>query len=391
MAESVVQYPYALDESNKLVFIEDVDRETRREHLYHCPNCGQKMEPRQGEHNAWHFAHDHHKCGVESYVHKTAKYIIKERFNDSNKSFVIGLSTKRQCMFLESCNYRDGECNCHSIYKEYDLKQYYDLPAEEEITVPTTAKGTLFRPDVLLRSNSPKRKEIFIEVFHKSRSKEKKINSGYPIIEIHIKDLIALRHLETFICLKESKDICFYNFKSLMISPEQIEKEIRDNLASNDVKVTDYVLPPCKRSEQYKRNQQPLRRYILYKSGKSFDSGIYESELNYHHSSALLDITYNTANSLTAISPERILAKKFMDYRTCSFCHHCLTSPETDITWCNIRKNGSSRKGTFDMQKGTYCSFFEWRPPNGIPNYMYESDLYKEPVEGVDYVIWINS
>lgn len=53
---SSIQYPFAFDENNNLVFIEDIDPEHRHNHTYHCPNCGHEMTPRLGPHNAKHFA-----------------------------------------------------------------------------------------------------------------------------------------------------------------------------------------------------------------------------------------------------------------------------------------------------------------------------------------------
>ena len=52
-----IQYPYAFDEDNNLVFIGDVVKEHRYDHVYHCPNCGGEMLPRLGEHNEHCFAH----------------------------------------------------------------------------------------------------------------------------------------------------------------------------------------------------------------------------------------------------------------------------------------------------------------------------------------------
>lgn len=76
-----IQYPFAYDEKDSLVCIDDVLKENRYEHKYHCPCCGHEMEPRLGDHNAHCFAHvSGRKCGKETYVHHMAKQILEEKF-----------------------------------------------------------------------------------------------------------------------------------------------------------------------------------------------------------------------------------------------------------------------------------------------------------------------
>lgn len=386
---TTIQYPYACDEKNNLVYIGDVDRDTRREHEFHCPNCGQKMEARQGEHNAWHFAHgENHKCGEESYIHKMAKLIIANRFNDSNKPFMIRLGVEPICKEYETCqDYDEYVCQIfhRSEQRDFDLRQYYTLPAQMESDV--TDIDSLYRPDILLKSPDPRRRDIFVEIHYKHKSSEKKLSSSYPVIEIRVFGMEDLKKLEERIVFSDSDDdVVLYGFKPVRLSPEDIGRVIREGLIKDHVPIQDSYLPKCLWSAASKRHEYHLRRFTLYKSGKSWNDGIYENELDRHHPSAVLDITYDFDKLSSPLNLEVIAAKKYRPYRTCHFCHHCETWGDTGTTWCKIRKNGSTQKGTFDEKKGTYCYNFEWYHPDSP----YEETSGKDPVEGVDYVVWLN-
>lgn len=392
MAEKVVQYPYAIDETDKLVFIEDVDRDTRREHLYRCPNCGQKMEPRQGEYNAWHFAHDHHKCGLESYIHKTAKHILAQRFNEGGAPLSIKLSNDK-CRKADECkDYDQFLCKCSPyapklfVYKEYCLTDHYKV-ALEEVTIKND-DGSSFRPDVVLKSDEPAWKYIFIEICYKHKSSERKINSGNPIIEIDIDDIYRLTWLAEEKCFTDrSHCVHLYGFKTIKgVEPTVLIDAIKQQYAEEpEFHISDESLPMCGRSAAFFRSQQNLRRITLYKSGKMFENGIYENEVGRHHPAAVMDITYDSSKLTSYFDPLSLFAKKDEHYRSCRCCNHCVTSGLTDSTYCDLGKNGTTWKGTFNEQRSKYCSFFEWRHPNPV----FDPTPVKELVEGVDYQIWV--
>ena len=382
-----IQYPYAYDENNNLIHIEDVERETRREHQYYCPNCGQKMAPCQGEYNAWHFAHDNHKCGLESYIHKTAKLILVQRFREGRSP----LSIRIMNIDVSSCK-KAKECTdydpfiCHFaysvlpeslLYSDYCLTDHYKN-AIEEATVGD------YRPDVLLRSEDSRWKDFFIEFNYRHRSSESKIKSGFPIIEIDLYGLEDLKWLKIVTILSEDDGRShLYGFKAKQgLDPEVIQESIRKYLAECDCPVDDERLPMCGRSDAYWRDQQTLRRINLYKSGKTYESGLYENERNTHHPGAVMDITYDSSIINTWFNAKVLFAKKDRNYRTCYCCSHCAKSEMTDSIYCDLGKNGTSWKGTFNHQKGTYCSLFEWKP-------LFDVDQEKQLIEGVDYQIWV--
>ncbi len=363
----------------------DVEREHRYDHTYHCPNCGHPMLPRLGEHNAKCFAHDkNHKCGVESYIHSAAKVILAKRFNERAQPFKIGFAPERPCKKSKSCrDYDPYRCNCRKKILEYDLSIYYDLPAEIEVDLMEPDGETHFRPDVLLKSADPKRQDIFLEVYHKHKSSKEKIASGHQIIEIRVKNMFDLPSLATIECFMEGKDVDFYGFKPSCVTPDQIVEDKYQIMVEQGIYgVADSSLPVCKQSAEYKRMNYHLQRLVIYRSGKTYQTGVYEYETDKHHPTAVMDITFE--RRYHSYDYQRILARKDNRARFCDFCEHCIRWGITENVWCNIGKNGSKQKNTFNKMKGTQCPYFVWRKS--------DDDISAEKllVEGVDYVIWFN-
>lgn len=377
-----LQYPYATDESNNLIHIASVSEDSRKNTEYRCPNCGGAMQPCLGSRNAHYFRHHKdQKCGIESYIHKVAKTIIINRFNAPHSTFLVGFSPNRQCKAYDQCKHSDHNCHLTPEYREYDLKDQYDLPAKAEVNF-VDENGT-FRPDIILTSSKSNRKPIFIEVYHKHKSSESKVDSGNYIIEIKVKTLEDLRSLETGI-LQEGDAISFLNFKNINVSPTDIEKEIIDISKENGLRYSERVLPYCRKSIKARREESNIRRLTLYKSGKTFGTGILDREVNEHNDNALMDITYNIQSVPYDFNPHVVLAKLHIEARNCYLCDHCVRTEE--VTWCNIVKNGSTRKGTFKVEKGQKCSFFKW---HDYLNYLYDS-YSTDILEGKDFKIWIN-
>ena len=381
-----IQYPYAFDEDNNLVFIGDVEKERRYDHVYHCPNCGGEMLPRLGEHNEHCFAHaGNQKCSGESYLHKAAKLLLARRFNERSKPFKIGLTSERLCARIGECQEQSYNCHLLPEYKEYDLMELYDLPAEVEVDILEPDGETHFTPDAMLRSSSPERADIFIEVYYKHKVTKEKVESGHQIIEIRVRELADMKALEDTECFKESKDIVFYNFKPRKATPEQIEAAIRQCAKENDFWNCEGALPPCKQSRETKRQQSDLRRLTLFRSGKVFDEGIFEDERGTHRPSALMDIVYEAYAGFTQYGLLGVMAQNDGRARICDLCEYCIKSGFDSVTWCKLVKNGSSRKGTFDPLKGPKCQFFEW-PKNSPLSLLMDNILAEQD----KYAIWIS-
>lgn len=378
-----LKYPYAIDESNNMIHIASVSEDSRKNSSYRCPNCGGKMQACLGSKNAHYFRHDvqEQKCGLEGYIHKVAKTIIVNRFNSPQSSFIIGFSPKRQCKVYDKCEHSDYSCLLTPEYREYNLKAQYDLPAKAEENY--SDEDGIFRPDIILSSSNSSRKPIFIEVYHIHKSSERKVDSGNLIIEVKIKTFEDLKLLETGV-LQESDSIRFLNFKSIFLSPDDIVKDIVEISKENGLRFSERLLPYCRKSIKALREESNIRRLTLYKSGKTFGTGILDNEVNEHNSNALMDITYNIQSVPRDFDPHMVLAKSHMEARNCYLCNHCVRTE--DVTWCNIVKNGSTRKGTFKVEKGKRCSFFKW---HDYLNYLYDS-YSADILEGKDFKIWIN-
>ena len=172
-----VKYSYCLDENGNLVHVEDLKDETRHAHQWYCLQCGQEMVPNLGKIKAKHFAHKADTvCDGESYLHKLAKRLIRDRFL-STGSFPIIFKREIFCREKQECPFFVIFCCKKEQITSFDLKQWYDICKEE------AAEGG-FRPDLLLTcSSKPERDAVFIEVFKTHQSNEIKLRSKYRIIE----------------------------------------------------------------------------------------------------------------------------------------------------------------------------------------------------------------
>ncbi len=180
---ATIKYQYALNECGKYVNIKDVRPDERYVHKYYCLNCRSEMIPRLGNKRTWHFAHskeDGH-CGTESYLHKLAKLMIKEKF-DKKDSFIIEYHQDIMCSDLMQCPFAKGN-NCHSKKPvQFNLKKFYDECREEQ------AVGNYIADLLLSSSTNSNRKPVLIEIHVTHKSTEAKCKSGLRIIEIRIKN-----------------------------------------------------------------------------------------------------------------------------------------------------------------------------------------------------------
>lgn len=194
MAE--IKYQYAYDESKNLVSIKDITKENRNQHQYICIGCGNPLLPRAigSKYRRPHFYHKELvDCSGETYLHKLAKKLIKEKFENSEK-FEISYPVTRTCQNT-NCQLRSEKCEDKNQVCKYDLKQYYDTCTEE-------AEINGFIADLLLtNSKSTNLAPVLIEVCVTHACEEEKRNSGLKIIEIKIKneeDINALLNMEVW-------------------------------------------------------------------------------------------------------------------------------------------------------------------------------------------------
>lgn len=215
--EGDVQYPYADVGEAKLLHISAVNKENRRQYSYICPCCQKRLRPRLGEKNRHCFFHDKgSRCAMDKYIHDTAKRLLKEKF-DSDAPFEVEMDVTRTCDQHEGCRFakEKGYDYCTKIERvKYDLKQHY-----QQCLVET--KCGEFIPDLMLVDETGKREPIFIEIWHKHKSNEAKINSNIKIIEIRLKKVDELQPLVEN-PITESDTVKFFNFKTVKVKPEMM-------------------------------------------------------------------------------------------------------------------------------------------------------------------------
>ena len=196
-------HQYALNKNNELIFINDARKE---DGPYICPNCKEPLIVKNnGKIRQHHFAHKSgSECCWESYLHKCAKCLLKQRF-DKNEKFEISYSVTNHCPKYDVCelakfNYWK-ECNGEFVYKR-DLKQIYD-------TCEIERGYNGFIGDVKLSNSQDSNKEpMFLEVLVEHKCSDKKINSGLKMIEIEVN---SFEDVFKPIC-DQNINITFYNF-----------------------------------------------------------------------------------------------------------------------------------------------------------------------------------
>lgn len=353
---SSVKYHYALDEQDRLVCIDDVSIEDRQAHSYHCLNCGAGMIPRMGKVRSRHFAHrgDEDNCGNETYLHKLAKRLIKEKF-DREGAFEVGYYRDVKCLDQDTCPFAKQE-ECHEWKLDtFDLKQFYDTCIEEQSVDDYIA-------DLLLTSSEkPNREPVLIEIQVSHKSTDQKLQSGLRIIEIRIKTEEDIKSLLSspivenpdtqFGYIRDIETIGFakfHNFKKKASSPEPLEK--RD-----------------------------IQRFYLFRSGKAFvtnmdepkscrdvhkkdnDKAIFEASIDcfYLSSTSPYEFGYMAA------------IQNGIQVRTCQFCKYHRSGYEVglrlDPIFCCLYK----KYGT---------------PENPEPQYAHQCQYYREDKELMDKV-----
>lgn len=275
-----------------------------------CPACGKDLCARNnGTKRIHHFAHQSGAdCpgAVESSIHLLAKKVIKERFYDAGKSFLIQFVRECKCCNYETCQFAD-EYGCKKTMPigPFDLKEHYDTCEEE---VP---EGD-FRPDLLLMSSKHHDDPIYIEVFYKHKCEENKLKSGKRIIEIKVKnekDVLALGTQELFEesydyfegdkYYKSSSNFTFHNFEPREITQEPLSDEL------------------------------PYYRFVLYGNGSAycgFETIICNNKQRAKYPSSqkelLLEYKFYALSSPYHCGLVYLLDKGF-DVKNCQLCSYC--------------------------------------------------------------------
>ena len=291
--EGDVQYPYADVGATKLLHISYVTNENRRAFSYVCPYCNKALLPKLGTKRRHCFSHRKgERCDIDKYIHSTAEKLLKEKW-DSDEPFIVCMAVNKACKYIDTCklNKLGIYLICGTASNEtYDLKKWYtDCLVEKKV-------GD-FIPDLCLIDNTGQHEPIFIEIWSKHKSSEKKMASNNKIIEIKLKSVNELEWL-TQRPIVESETVSFNNFDVLKIDPKDIEDRI------------------------------PLIKYTLFSpSLKShLDNGREVTCYNYnqHHSKAVLEIVGISYQNYSLSSfwnyCNNVALEKGYNVRSCQLC-----------------------------------------------------------------------
>ena len=250
---SEIKYQYAYDETGKLVSINDYTKDSSKLHTFRCVGCGNALLPRAIGSKSRR-AHFYHKeiieCSGETYIHKLAKRLIKEKFDNASE-FFMEYRVEKDCS-NRSCRLRN--INCHKDYERnlIDLKRYYDTCTEE-------AHVNGFFADLLL-SNSRRLciQPLLIDICVTHACDQTKLDSGLKIIEISInkeqevidlinKDVLA----EEKPMMKKDRVVKFISFKRTLEEP--MVSEISRYIFNPAMNESGYITPLSCRSADYKQ------------------------------------------------------------------------------------------------------------------------------------------
>jgi Competence protein len=347
-----IKYHFAL-EGNEIIPIEKVDKDERHSHTYTCMGCGAEMIAKIGAKKVPHFAHkgNGENCSNETYLHKLAKRLIREKFESPNP-FNIKYHRIGTCSRINDCPF--GNKNECEVIKpnSINLKDYYDT-CREEVQI----NG--FVADLLLTSSiKPEREPVLIEVLVKHPCTEEKLNSGLRIIEIKVDSEDDIKALLQKDSLRESLDI---------VKDPELEDYISDK---GDAKFYNFDRTPSV------VGQRVIPRYILFASGKA--RIYYESDCHSVRkkidSRSILEVSFVTTESndfsyLLDIG-NVIACKHIPDFKTCKLCR--FYKSYTDMFWdtkyvcCLYKKCNTPKEPTPIYAK--QCQHY-------IPNYTMIKDI----------------
>ena len=228
-----IQYEYAINDSHQLFHIKDVTPDIRKKESFTCPGCGLKMLARLGQQRIHHFVHDGQPCGLESYTHKVGKLIFFHRYRDALETGSPVNIYADVPIMCDHCSL--GPCTLEHQFKKMDLTKRFEF-----IDIEKKLNDSLI-PDILLTDNEGT--QIFVEIHVTSPCSKEKLQSGKPIIEIHLE------------------------------SPEDFHILLADPIQVYD-KISFFNFPWIKRKASQQECGKNLQNvFIVYPSGKCYLPG----------------------------------------------------------------------------------------------------------------------
>ena len=184
----VIKYSFALDEKDRLVDIDTLNRQMRESGelgRFTCPGCNREMRVALGEKNRHYFAHEANGCGTETYLHQLTKIRLLERF-ESGEGFFVGLLHDVVCSEYKTCPLFTKTACIEKNHRRYDLNKLYDTCSLEERVPSIQNPRTMFVADVLLSDSKSKYPPILLEVLVSHNIGEKKADDGQLVIELPV-------------------------------------------------------------------------------------------------------------------------------------------------------------------------------------------------------------
>lgn len=220
----MIKYQYAFDNHEQIIHVNELSRENlSKEAKFKCISCDSELIPRLGKIRLKHFAHkQENSCSGETYLHNLAKKLFYQEFQKCLKEkipFKIELNQPRLCnRYFDELGIT---CKLTDHLVKYDLTKYY-----KEIQLEK--KDDKFRPDIILK-NENKKERLYIEIAVTHYVEEKKINTGFRLIEIKVSNESDLEPIRNHLITINDSNTSFINFKIKEKTGTLCKKECKIN------------------------------------------------------------------------------------------------------------------------------------------------------------------
>lgn len=176
----MVQFEHALDSSNTIVNVNDLN-EARRRDTFTCPDCHSRLFPSlKDDIKARHFRHEADVlCSGETDIHWRLKHAFADAFRFAlghGLSFDAEIEQKHTCV--------NGCCEKESEWTRSSLTRFDDVRVECRLS----HQGQEFIPDCYLTDSTGENPSLFFEVRVTSKNSDAKLASGTPILEMIVRD-----------------------------------------------------------------------------------------------------------------------------------------------------------------------------------------------------------
>lgn len=205
---------YGVDGSGRVLHVDDVPR--GKACGLKCAGCGAPLVARKGAIKQHHLAHLSPAPACESWLHSTAKLILRERIHDA----------------MDNGSSLPIRWTCPDDGMQHD-KDLLNRKIIDAVEVEYFWSGKNIRPDVVcFASGQP---VVIFEVVVTHKPEEMVLESGIPVLEVHISDtaeldnlrsgVVNIDYIHNYSCPDPKCDICG-NFSSVCSSTSQLAESL---------------------------------------------------------------------------------------------------------------------------------------------------------------------